>query len=54
MTHWSLVLQGTIEQVLNELPEEPYPKALWDEKVEATWQFVFAHHDRQASHAAMH
>ena len=26
---------------LNELPEEPYPQATWDEKVEAVWQFVY-------------
>lgn len=34
-------VRWTIEEVLNELPEEPYPKDLWDQKVEATWQFVF-------------
>lgn len=28
---------------LNELPEQPYPQATWDEKVEAVWQFVYAH-----------
>jgi type I restriction enzyme R subunit len=26
---------------LNELPEEPYPQATWNEKVEAVWQFVY-------------
>ncbi len=26
---------------LNELPEEPYPQELWDDKVAAVWQFVF-------------
>jgi type I restriction enzyme R subunit len=26
---------------LNELPEEPYPQAMWDQKVDAVWQFVF-------------
>lgn len=25
---------------LNELPEEPYPKALWDAKVAQVWDFV--------------
>lgn len=35
-------VRWTIEEVLNDLPEEPYPKDLWDEKVEATWQFVFS------------
>ena len=36
------VVRSTIEVVLNTLPEEPYPKDLWDEKVEATWQFVLS------------
>ncbi len=39
-------VQWTIKQVLNELPEEPYPEELWNLKVEETWQFVFG---RQAS-----
>ncbi len=26
---------------LNELPEAPYPQTIWDEKVEAVWQFVY-------------
>ena len=34
-------VRWTIEEVLNELPEEPYPKELWDLKVEEAWQFVF-------------
>jgi len=34
-------VEWTIKEVLNTLPEEPYPEALWNEKVEATWQFVF-------------
>lgn len=29
-----------IQVRLNELPEEPYPKALWDAKVEQVWGFV--------------
>jgi type I restriction enzyme R subunit len=41
-------VRWTIEQVLNALPEAPYPKDLWDEKVEATWQFVFARPDAAA------
>jgi type I restriction enzyme R subunit len=35
-------VRSTIEIVLNTLPDEPYPKDLWDEKVEATWQFVLS------------
>ena len=34
-------VQWTIKQVLNELPEEPYPEDVWNAKVEETWQFVF-------------
>lgn len=30
----------TIRQRLNELPEEPYPEALWNAKVEQVWDFV--------------
>ena len=30
-----------IEQALNDLPQEPYPRELWDLKVEETWQFIF-------------
>jgi type I restriction enzyme R subunit len=33
-------VRWTIEQALNELPEEPYPLELWKLKVENTWQFV--------------
>jgi type I restriction enzyme R subunit len=29
-----------IRQRLNELPEDPYPQALWDSKVEQVWDFV--------------
>jgi type I restriction enzyme R subunit len=29
-----------IRQWLNELPESPYPQALWDSKVEQVWDFV--------------
>jgi type I restriction enzyme R subunit len=36
-------VRWTIEQVLNRLPEEPYSKDIWDEKVEQTWSFIFNH-----------
>jgi type I restriction enzyme R subunit len=36
-------VQSEIRVVLNELPEEPYPQEVWDGKVEAVWQFVYAH-----------
>jgi type I restriction enzyme R subunit len=35
-------VRSTIEVVLNTLPDEPYPQEVWDQKVEATWQFVLA------------
>jgi type I restriction enzyme R subunit len=34
---------SAIHFTLNELPEEPYPEALWGEKVESVWQFVYHH-----------
>jgi hypothetical protein len=27
---------------LNELPEEPYPQAMWNQKVDSVWQFVLS------------
>jgi type I restriction enzyme R subunit len=35
-------VQHTIRFTLNELPEEPYPEPLWNEKVDAVWAFIFA------------
>jgi type I restriction enzyme, R subunit len=34
-------VRAEIRVRLNELPEEPYPHALWDQKVDNVWQFVF-------------
>jgi type I restriction enzyme, R subunit len=31
-----------IRETLNELPEEPYPQLLWEQKVDGVWQFVFS------------
>jgi type I restriction enzyme, R subunit len=36
-------VRTTIREVLNELPEEPYPKDLWDQKVDLTYLYVFEH-----------
>jgi hypothetical protein len=37
------------------LPEEPYPQEVWDGKVEAVWQFVYAHGaGRLGEGAALH
>ena len=38
-------VEWTIKEVLNTLPEEPYPEELWNAKVEATWQFIFGRPD---------
>jgi type I restriction enzyme R subunit len=35
-------VQSTIRFTLNELPTEPYPDLLWNEKVDAVWAFIFA------------
>jgi type I restriction enzyme R subunit len=42
-------VQSTIRFTLNELPEEPYPEPIWNEKVDAIWSFIFA---RQQAAAA--
>jgi type I restriction enzyme R subunit len=40
---------------LNDLPDEPYPQNLWDEKVEAVWQFVYGHETARAgASSALH
>lgn len=45
-------VQSEIRFKLNELPEEPYPQDLWEEKVEAVWQFVYHHSAGQSRPAA--
>src|SRR5262245_22163645 len=35
-------VQSTIRFTLNELPDEPYPEPLWNEKVDAVWSFIFS------------
>jgi type I restriction enzyme R subunit len=45
-------VQSEIRFKLNELPEEPYPQDLWEEKVEAVWQFVYHHATGQPRSAA--
>lgn len=47
-----VAVQSTIRVELNELPEEPYPEELWNEKVEASWQFVFTHYPDAPSNGA--
>ncbi|MET4425680.1 type I restriction enzyme R subunit [Bradyrhizobium sp. RT3a] len=44
-------VQSTIRFTLNELPEEPYPEPVWNEKVDAVWAFIFAR--KQAQSAAI-
>lgn len=49
VAHWRqnwqtrAAVQSEIRVVLNRLPEELYPQALWDQKVDAVWQSVFRH-----------
>ncbi len=42
-------VQSTIRFTLNELPEEPYPEPVWNEKVDAVWAFIFARRAAQSS-----
>ena len=41
-------VQSEIRFKLNELPDDPYPQELWEEKVEAVWHFVY-HQNTDAS-----
>jgi type I restriction enzyme R subunit len=49
VSHWRqnqktcAAVHSEIRFKLNELPEDPYPQELWDEKVETVWQFVYGH-----------
>lgn len=38
-----------IRMRLNELPEEPYPQAMWDAKVDRVWEFVLGRYGDGAS-----
>ena len=38
-------VEWTIKEVLNELPQEPYPEDVWEAKVSATWRFFLDHGD---------
>jgi type I restriction enzyme R subunit len=42
-------VQSTIRFTLNELPEEPYPEPVWNEKVDAVWAFIFARRQQQSA-----
>ncbi len=44
-------VQSTIRFTLNELPEEPYPEPMWNEKVDAVWAFIFARRQGSNPHA---
>lgn len=35
-------VQSTIRFTLDKLPEEPYPEAIWNGKVDAVWAFIFS------------
>jgi len=45
-------VQSTIRFTLNELPTEQYPEAVWNEKVDAVWAFIFARRQQQAGRYA--
>jgi type I restriction enzyme R subunit len=42
-------VQWAIKVGLNELPEDPYPKDLWDAKVDQVWDFVLKRYSGQRS-----
>jgi type I restriction enzyme, R subunit len=35
-------VHSIIQFALNELPEEPYPEAMWQTKVDAVWAYIFS------------
>lgn len=35
-------VKSAIRFTLNDLPEEPYPEPVWNDKVDAVWAFIFA------------
>ena len=46
-------VQSTIRFTLDELPQEPYPEPLWNEKVDAVWAFIFARRGSLSQEATM-
>jgi type I restriction enzyme R subunit len=42
-------VQSTIRFALDQLPQEPYPETVWNEKVDAVWAFIFARRQGRAS-----
>jgi type I restriction enzyme R subunit len=46
-------VQSNIRFTLNELPEEPYPEPLWNEKVDAVWSFIFARRSARTEAVAL-
>ncbi|MGE0513357.1 MAG: type I restriction endonuclease subunit R [Hyphomicrobiaceae bacterium] len=47
-------VHSEIKVVLNELPEEPYPQVIFEEKVEAVWQYVYHHMGTRPGNAPSH
>ena len=45
-------VQTTIRFTLDQLPQEPYPEAVWNEKVDVVWAFIFARRQGQARGAS--
>jgi type I restriction enzyme R subunit len=45
-------VQSTIRFALNELPEEPYPETLWENKVDAVWAYIFSRKEATGEQAA--
>ena len=47
-------VQSTIRFTLNELPEEPYPEAMWKTKVDAVWAYIFSRAQQRRTGAELH
>ena len=45
-------VESTIRFTLDQLPQEPYPEAVWNEKVDVVWAFIFARRQGPANSAS--
>jgi type I restriction enzyme R subunit len=44
----------TIRFTLNELPEKPYPEAMWQTKVDAVWASIFSRAQQKRTDAELY
>jgi type I restriction enzyme R subunit len=58
IVHWRsnqqtrAAVHSTIRFALDQLPQEPYPESVWNEKVDRVWAFIFVRRQQQARSAS--